>query len=1175
MRSSLRPRTTIPARARVLRGGLVTWFALAVAACGGGDRSTGNGSSPDTGALTITIAGLPANGSGAVTVTGPAGFSRLVSSTQTLSSLAPGEYEVTAAEATAGEDVYAAAAVSQRATVSRRATVSLTVSYTLATGSLSLSVSGLPSGAVLSVALRGPNGYSRAITASGSVGGLRPGSYTLTAASVAAEGHTYHAAEAERTVQVMAGATPSPVAFAYALATGAVTGMSSGLPEGASGTIVLLGPGGFRRTFASGSTITNVPPGTYTLTGDPVTVGQDLYSVPSPTPVTVAPSATPITAMVQYALASGRLAVSVTGLPGGLDASLTVHGPNGFSVAVTTSTTLTGLTPGSYTVVATAVSAGSVNYVPTPASQQASIGASSAPVPVTVSYVATGSLQIVVNGLPQSIPAVIAVAGPDGYTASVTTTTLLANLKAGPYTINAASAPAGVHIYAPAPTQQTVNVVAGSSSPASVAFTYALNSGMLQVTVNGLPQGVPAGVTVTGPGSFSRQVTATSLLTGLTPGTYAIAGTIVQNGPQFWAPNPANQNVSIVPSTAATQAAVNYVSATGGLTVTITGLPGGTPANVVITGPNAYSQAVTATTTLTGLLQGLYTMTASAVTSGASTYTATPATQNVVVGGGATSNVSTTYSLSGGPPPPPPGLNLTIDGLHVQQVVQAYAGTVPLIAGRDGLLRVFVKASQANGAAPTVRVRFYNGAALTNTITISAPTASVPTAITEGTLTSSWNYLIPAASMVTGLKILADVDPTNTVTESSETDNTFPGSGVAAAMDVRTVAPFDVRFVPIEQSVNSLTGAVNAGNAAQFLTFTDRVFPLLATNSDVRATYTTAAPALQADDGNGAWSQILSELNALRTADGSTRYYVGVVKTSYSSGIAGLGYVPGRASLSWDFLSSADDVVAHELGHNFGRLHAPCGGAGGPDPSYPHAGGLIGVYGYDIIAGTLKAPTMADLMGYCSNNWISDYTYNAVMAYRQANPFSATAALLQSASPRRGLLVWGRIARGQVILEPAFEVTAPPTLPSRAGPHRLQAFGPLGETLLDLPFEGEAIADVPDRSAQHFAFVIPIDQMRGVDPTRLRVTANGRAVERRATATASTAAPVVERVGTRRVRVRWDATRASAILVRDARTGEIMAIARGGVSVVNAPSGDVELTVSDGVRSATRRARLQ
>jgi len=64
-------------------------------------------------------------------------------------------------------------------------------------------------------------------------------------------------------------------------------------------------------------------------------------------------------------------------------------------------------------------------------------------------------------------------------------------------------------------------VLVACSSPAT---------GSLKVTVNGLPGGVNAAVTVTGPGGYSRTVTATTTLQSLTPGTYAVDVAPTSNG---------------------------------------------------------------------------------------------------------------------------------------------------------------------------------------------------------------------------------------------------------------------------------------------------------------------------------------------------------------------------------------------------------------------------------------------------------------------------------------------------------------------------------------------------------------------------------------------------------------------------------------------------------------------
>ncbi|MDP1859052.1 MAG: hypothetical protein Q8K82_10290, partial [Gemmatimonadaceae bacterium] len=274
---------------------------------------------------------------------------------------------------------------------------------------------------------------------------------------------------------------------------------------------------------------------------------------------------------------------------------------------------------------------------------------------------------------------------------------------------------------------------------------------------------------------------------------------------------------------------------------------------------------------------------------------------------------------------------------------------------------------------------------------------------------------------------------------------------------------------------------------------------------------------------------------------------------------------------------SADGVMAHEVGHNFGRFHAPSCGAGGPDPSYPYAEGKIGVNGYNIATSALKAPTATyDLMGYCNNPvWISDYTYTAVLNYRATNSFT-TAAALRGNYARPGLLVWGRVQNGQLILEPTFEVVAAPALPQRSGRYRIQGFGSLGATLFDFSFNGEQVADHPGGNTEHFAFVVPMDAMQGTQPTRLRLSSASRQTELRSTASGLTAndAPVAERLGTNTVRVTWRDAATRGVLVRDARSGQILAFARGGQATIFTRESALDLTTSDGVRSTRQRVTV-
>ncbi len=73
--------------------------------------------------------------------------------------------------------------------------------------------------------------------------------------------------------------------------------------------------------------------------------------------------------------------------------------------------------------------------------------------------------------------------------------------------------------------------------------------------------------------------------------------------------------------------------------------------------------------------------------------------------------------------------------------------------------------------------------------------------------------------------------------------------------------------------------------------------------------------------------------------------------------------------------------MAHELGHNHGQEHAPCG-VSPADAAFPYSGGAIGVWGLDRRSATLKDPAkIKDIMSYCTPQWASDYTYEAFLKH--------------------------------------------------------------------------------------------------------------------------------------------------------------------------------------------------
>jgi len=537
------------------------------------------------------------------------------------------------------------------------------------------------------------------------------------------------------------------------------------------------------------------------------------------------------------------------------------------------------------------------------------------------------------------------------------------------------------------------------------------------------------------------------------------------------------------------------------------------------------------------------------------------------------------------PPPPPGGFDLAVGSIQITQAVQTAGGTVPLVKDRAGLVRVFLRASAVNSMDPTVRVTLVEtatGSAL-RSWDVPAPAAGVPTAPAQSPLGASWNVSLAAADLQPGRHLVAQIDPAGTLSQDRSNDVVrYPASG---SLDVRTVPGLALTLVPVlhggSSPANAMPNVTSATRTAQSWAGTTlRLHPLPSADVQVAAAYTTT---LSVTNDSAAWSSLLSELRTKRSVDGSSRSYVGVISTTYSSGIAGIGYVGLPVAVSWD-KSSYQTTTAHELGHNFGRLHAPCGGVANPDPSWPtaaaYAGALIGAWGWDPGSGALIDPAVAhDLMSYCNSPWTSDYTYAGVLARLATGAVVATGLHAEPPAREQCLVVSGRIAGGQAELDPAFVVQATPSLPL-PGPWALELADASGTVIGTVPFATDLVEAEAQGEAdqQHFAIALPVSSGWARDLAQLRVVerASGRPLPARAE-------PAPRRVPAQRAPalagwpgrsyVTWDAAAHPRALVLDPRTGELLGTLRGGEAFVATDARDLELLLSDGVRTERRLLR--
>jgi hypothetical protein len=161
------------------------------------------------------------------------------------------------------------------------------------------------------------------------------------------------------------------------------------------------------------------------------------------------------------------------------------------------------------------------------------------------------------------------------------------------------------------------------------------------------------------------------------------------------------------------------------------------------------------------------------------------------------------------------------------------------------------------------------------------------------------------------------------------------------------------------------------------------------------------------------WTYNLEALRSLRSYENPDAgvYYYGLIRPTETirefcgyGCTAGIGYVPtgggpyaatGRVSmgLAYDDEESIRTML-HEVGHNHGRNHAPCVPPGsyiaGVDPYFPHDNAALGVFGYDIRNDRLFTPDHPDIMAYCEDPWLSDYTYVGLLdTIRDVNEIQA------------------------------------------------------------------------------------------------------------------------------------------------------------------------------------------
>lgn len=339
-------------------------------------------------------------------------------------------------------------------------------------------------------------------------------------------------------------------------------------------------------------------------------------------------------------------------------------------------------------------------------------------------------------------------------------------------------------------------------------------------------------------------------------------------------------------------------------------------------------------------------------------------------------------------------------GISIREIAVYQAGKIPIMQDGNPVAEANRPADIVQGKSARVRVFVDLESGWTNRV-VSArlllvnaeltpsyfSKRTVSQASTDSSFATTFNFDVKPEDITATTRYTVEIVECDGTPAGSAGTPRFPTSDSQELL-TRQTGLLKVRFIPL--NANGRTAASDTARLENYSTFLQRMYP----STNVEYTLGGALNVNQTVSANGSgWSEALDQLAGLHEDDNAANdvYYYGLFQPTDNIGqycgggcVAGIGFVTGtqsyarhqRVSLGLSYANdSSSETLAHELGHNHGRTHSPCGGAGSPDNNYPHAGARIGWWGYEAPETLHNPANDTDIMGYCNNQWVSDYVY--------------------------------------------------------------------------------------------------------------------------------------------------------------------------------------------------------
>ncbi len=425
---------------------------------------------------------------------------------------------------------------------------------------------------------------------------------------------------------------------------------------------------------------------------------------------------------------------------------------------------------------------------------------------------------------------------------------------------------------------------------------------------------------------------------------------------------------------------------------------------------------------------------------------------------------------------PPPGPDMQVDAIEVTQAIQDLNNSVDLVAGKRTYVRVHVS-SPVNIADVYATLSGKRGT--TSLVPILSPgnpgaDITVLASPDRGQINDSFWFELPSSWTAAGdLTLTARLDPNGAKFDPDPSDNTR-----IVTVNFQSTPPLRLRLINVQYTSGGNTYLAGNSHLNALESWLRRAYPISSLQV-TRQTFVYPSGGLPNVDTLHGWLALGKLFRIIFSGEDPRVVYYGIVDD-------GGGFMRGKAldipstiaagptgtgTWGWDTDGSYGDWYGgHEIAHTRNRFHAEFCGAGG-GAAYPYTSGRISpslsgntaAYGFDITTRAIYGPTWKDVMTYCDNQWVSDFTYEGIRSYlvgvgRQTDT-------LQSVTAEDFLLVMGMadLENNTAYLQSVVQISQEATVPlPEPGDWTIALLDAGDVDLATYPFEPDELTDAED-----------------------------------------------------------------------------------------------------------------